>query len=90
MSGANHPNDGGGGVHAHFPFLFAPGTSPRWRPWDSQIPLLNSGAEGSSKNVPASSHVGVSPPSSVGRGHSPLGSELSASPRPAVEKPGLA
>lgn len=89
MSGANHPNDGGE-VHAHFPFLFAPGTSLQWRPWDSQIPLLNSGAEGNSENVPAGSHVGLSPPSGVERGHSSLGSELSASPRPAVEKPGLA
>lgn len=41
-----------GGRHAHFPFLCAPGPPFRWGPWDSQVPLLNSGAENRSEEVP--------------------------------------
>lgn len=67
MSGANHSGAGGEERHAYFPFLCAAGPSLRWRPRDTQIPLLKSVAEDSSVEFPRS-------PSVFGRGLSQPGS----------------
>lgn len=89
MSGANHSGDGGRLANSLPLPLRPPGPPLWWGPGDSQVPRPPRVRRAVPKTPLRVLMRGWGLPSSVGRGHSNLGSELSASLRPVLEEPGL-
>lgn len=78
------------GRHAHFPFLCAPGPAFRRGPGDRRVPPRSSRVRRTApKRSLGGPHAGLAPERRWAWPFRP-GSELSASPRPALDEPGLA